>query len=53
MKVSPFHTSQKTAVYHNNDKCTEGNNIEKKYLTRGTGGYRLCKHCRYLNEPQR
>lgn len=28
-KVSPFH-SIKQQVHHNNDRCTEGNNIEEE-----------------------
>ena len=35
-------------VYHNNDKCTEGNNIEDKYRKTGTGGHPLCQHCARL-----
>lgn len=45
-KISPFYSSRPgTSVYHNNKKCTEGNNIEKKYKKSGTGGHRLCSHC--------
>jgi len=33
-------------VYHNTKKCTEGNNIERKNLTSGTGSKRLCKNCK-------
>ena len=29
-------------VYHNDSKCTEGNNIEKRNLQQGTGGKRKC-----------
>lgn len=36
-------------VYHNNDKCTEGNNIEKYNWREGTGNKRLCQHCQKLN----
>jgi hypothetical protein len=30
-KVAPFHSVKETdrQVYHDNDKCTEGNNIER------------------------
>ncbi len=47
MKVSPWHSIKATdpKVYHNNDKCTEGNNIESKNRREGTGGRPLCKHC--------
>lgn len=51
-KVAPFH-SVKQNVYHNNSKCTEGNNIEKQYLQSGTGGKPLCKHCSSLNDQGR
>jgi competence protein ComGC len=49
-KVSPFHSKLPSdgAVYHNNSKCTEGNNIEKKNRVSGTGGRPLCSHCARL-----
>ena len=47
-KKAPWH-SVKENVYHNNTKCTEGNNIEKENLRTGTGGKRLCTHCAELN----
>ncbi len=47
-KVSPFH-SVKQAVYHDNKKCTEGNNIEKENLRSGTGGKPKCSHCSKLS----
>ena len=46
--VSPWH-SVKEDVYHNNTKCTEGNNIERENRREGTGGKRLCQHCARLN----
>jgi len=50
MKVSPRHSSQ-SDVYHDNDQCTERNNIETKYLTHGTGESKtLCKNCKRLND---
>ena len=45
-KVKPFHTKEKTDVYHNDNKCTEGNNIEKYNKRPGTGGKRKCKGCK-------
>jgi hypothetical protein len=36
-------------VYHNNTSCTEGNNIERRYLRWGTGGKQLCRNCALLN----
>ena len=48
-KTSPYH-SPKQPVYHNNSRCTEGNNIERKNRTSGTGGKRLCERCKELNK---
>ena len=52
-KVPPFHSSQPARpphrdVYHNNDKCTEGNNIERQYRRDGTAGRPLCDACSKL-----
>jgi transposase-like protein len=47
-KVAAFH-SVKQNVHHNNNSCTEGNNIEKENLRQGTGGKPLCSHCAKLN----
>ena len=46
-KVSPFHSKRETdrKVYHDNDRCTEGNNIESYNKVPGTGGLPLCKEC--------
>ena len=44
-KVAPFHSSQNPGKYHVCSTCTEGNNIEDKYRTPGTGGGVLCKRC--------
>lgn len=44
MKVSPFH-SRLQSVHHNNNQCTEGNNIEPRNRLSGTGGKPLCGHC--------
>jgi hypothetical protein len=50
MKVAPFHSTRPgETVHHDNDKCTEGNNIETQYKKAGTGGRPLCKHCERLN----
>jgi len=50
-KKAAWHSSKLGIdVYHNNDKCTEGNNIEKRYWTAGTGGKRLCKNCKTYND---
>lgn len=54
MKVSPFHSTRPgTTVHHNNDRCTEGNNIEYWYRASGTGGHPLCHHCAILNQQGR
>ena len=50
MNTQPFHSVKLYApqVYHNDTRCTEGNNIEPQYLRQGTGGRPLCKHCARL-----
>jgi len=49
MKVNPFHSKQPgTSVYHDNNKCTEGNNIEASNRESGTGGHQKCDHCKRL-----
>jgi len=49
MKVSPYYSAKPgTEVYHNSNRCTEGNNIEPENLRRGTGGHRLCSRCKKL-----
>lgn len=40
-------------VYHNNNNCTERNNIEDDNLKQGDGGRKLCKHCKRLNQDER
>lgn len=35
-------------VYHDNNRCTEGNNIEAQYRRPGTGGRPRCEHCNKL-----
>lgn len=47
-KVPPFHSRVQKDVYHDDNKCTEGNNIETKYRVSGTGSLPKCKHCREL-----
>ena len=50
-KVPPFHSSRQTdpAHYHDNDKCTEGNNIEQRYRVSGTANRPKCDHCKRLD----
>lgn len=49
-KVPAFHSKRETdrKVYHDNDKCTEGNNIETYNRVPGTGGRPKCDHCSRL-----
>jgi hypothetical protein len=49
--ASPIYSVKETArkVYHNNNKCTERNNIEPANVRQGTGGRPLCDHCDRLN----
>lgn len=50
-KVAPTYSAKNTdrKVYHNNDKCTERNNIEKENVRQGTDNRPLCEHCAKLN----
>ena len=50
-RIAPWH-SIKEDKYHNNDECTEGNNIETKYWKKGKGKStnKLCKNCKRLNK---
>jgi hypothetical protein len=50
-KVAAWHSKRPNDpnVYHNNDKCTEGNNIETYNRVPGSDGRPLCKHCEKLN----
>ena len=49
-KVPAFHSKRESdsKVYHDNNKCTEGNNIETYNRVLGTGGRRRCEHCARL-----
>jgi hypothetical protein len=50
MKMPPFHSKLPSdrPVYHDNDRCTEGNNIETYNRLPGKGGRPLCDHCARL-----
>jgi hypothetical protein len=50
-KVAPIYSARPNApqVYHDNNKCTERNNIERENVRQGTGNRPLCKHCADLN----
>ena len=45
-KVAAFHSKRESdpKVYHDNDKCTEGNNIETYNKVSGMGGRPQCNH---------
>ncbi len=48
-KVPAFHSTHPSAtVYHDNNSCTEGNNIESRYKSSGTAGRPKCDHCKRL-----
>jgi len=54
MQVSPWHSrAEPHGPHHNNNKCTEGNNIETYNRVSGSGGKPLCKHCGTLNAQGR
>jgi hypothetical protein len=50
-KVPAFHSKQTwhRNVYHDNDQCTEGNNIESYNRVPGTGNRPKCEHCARLS----
>ncbi len=51
MKVNPFHSSLKeTDVHHNNNACTEGNNLKWSNRVEGAGHLPLCPRCKELND---
>jgi beta-glucosidase/6-phospho-beta-glucosidase/beta-galactosidase len=43
-----FWHSSLSKVYHSDERCTTGDNIEDDYLVEGKGNRRLCKQCRRL-----
>ncbi len=50
-RTAPWHSIEPNTrnVYHDNTKCTEGNNIETENLRRGTAGREICEHCKRLD----
>lgn len=50
-KVPAFHSKLRSdrPVYHDDNECTEGNNIEPENRVPGTGGRPKCDHCRRLS----
>jgi hypothetical protein len=54
MRVNPIYSKRPgTDVHHNNNQCTERNNIESYNIKHGTGDYRLCANCKRLNAEGR
>jgi hypothetical protein len=55
MQTRPWHSTRvyDRNVYHDNDKCTEGNNIERQYRREGTGNRPKCEHCARLDAQGR
>ena len=48
-RVTPFRSKLPgTKKHHNNNRCTEGNNIERHNRVSGTGGLPLCDRCKQL-----
>ena len=46
----PFHTKKRTKVYHDNNECTLGDNIQPENCIHGKGDKRLCTKCKKLNK---
>lgn len=38
------------STYHNNYRCSTGNNIDPEHRRQGTGGRPLCQECNSLNQ---
>ena len=51
MKEQPWHSKLPSdpPVYHDETRCTEGNNIEPRNRVQGMGGRRKCDHCRRIS----
>jgi len=49
-KTTPWYSKKTKDVYHDNDKCTVGNNIEKENWSWGTGNLPKCKYCEQLDK---
>ena len=49
MAKVPAFNAKDSDVYHDNDECTEGNNIEARNRESGTGGKRKCNRCSELS----
>jgi hypothetical protein len=51
LKAPPWHSKLPSdrRVYHDETRCTEGNNIERYNRVSGTGGRPKCSHCRQIS----
>jgi hypothetical protein len=50
MKKSPWHSERPgETVYHDNDKCEEGQKVPRMFWATGTDGRPLCKECARLD----
>ena len=51
MKQDPWHSKRLSdrRVYHDESRCTEGNNIESYNRVPGTGSRPKCEHCRRIS----
>lgn len=47
-RVAPWH-SKRTAHYHDNDRCPEGEKVPPADRLEGTGGRSQCVHCAILH----
>ena len=49
-KVTPWHSALATdrKVYHDDDACLEGRNVETRYRRVGTGTRPQCETCKQL-----
>lgn len=47
MKVLPFHSTKASdaQVFHDNDQCVDGSNIEGRFWARGKGDLPHCAQC--------
>ena len=53
MKVAAFHSAKRGRVYHDDDKCTTGNNIETENKRSGRGGLKHCPLCAKIQADRR
>lgn len=52
--ISSFHSKViGETKFHNNGKCLEGSEIEKKNVVQGTGKLILCENCAQLTRTKK